>query len=114
MLPRCQRTAARLLGLGTIGLFALAVLGISWEPLGMLGTTGLLAPALWFACLPAAHAWVRIFGLVGKWLGGNLRAGAVVLVLGGIGTLVTWEKFTAFARPLLSAQVSGIQAGAGP
>ena len=35
----------------------LAILGISWEPLGHLGTSGLILPGLWFACLPAAYAW---------------------------------------------------------
>lgn len=53
-----QRTAARLLGLGTVGLFTLALLGISWEPLGRLGTSGLLLPALWFATIPATYLWI--------------------------------------------------------
>src|SRR5882724_8280531 len=52
-----QRPAARLLGMGTAGALTLALLGISWEPLGQVGSAALLAPALWFATLPAAHAW---------------------------------------------------------
>jgi hypothetical protein len=52
-----QRPTARLLLLGTVGLLALALLGISWEPLGQLGTTAMFAPALWFAAIPAAFAW---------------------------------------------------------
>jgi len=53
-----ERPAARLLGFSAAGAFALSLLGISWEPLGLVGTAALLAPALWFACIPAAHAWV--------------------------------------------------------
>ena len=52
-----QRAAARLLGLSAGGALVLALLGIAWEPLGAVGTAALLAPALWFACVPAAHAW---------------------------------------------------------
>jgi len=57
-----QRLAARLLALGTLSLLVLAFLGISWEPLGQMGTSGLFLPALWFAALPAAHAWLWLFG----------------------------------------------------
>jgi hypothetical protein len=64
-----QRPAARLLGLGAGGLLVLALLGISWEPLGQIGTAGLLVPALWFAALPAAYAWVQTFGLLRAWIG---------------------------------------------
>lgn len=52
-----QRLAARILALGAAGLLILAFLGISWEPLGEMGTSALFLPALWFAALPAAHAW---------------------------------------------------------
>src|SRR5262249_4756838 len=52
-----QRPTARLLGLGAAGSLALALVGVSWEPLGRLGTIGLMAPALCLAALPAAHAW---------------------------------------------------------
>jgi hypothetical protein len=66
-----QRAAARLLGLGVVGLLTLAVLGIAWQPLGELGSSGLMVPALWFAALPAAHAWANLGALVrrlpGRW-----------------------------------------------
>jgi hypothetical protein len=52
-----QRPAARTLGLAATGALILALLGIAWEPLGTVGTAALLAPSLWFACLPAAYAW---------------------------------------------------------
>ena len=64
-----QRLAARLLGLGTGGLLILALLGISWEPLGQMGSSGLLVPALWFAALPAAHACAQGYRLLVHFLG---------------------------------------------
>ena len=57
MLHYQQRLAARLLSMGAVGLLILAFLGISWEPIGQMGTSVLFLPALWFAVLPAAHAW---------------------------------------------------------
>ena len=53
-----QRPAARMLGLSAGGAIVLAFLGISWEPLGVVGTAALFAPGLWFACIPAVHAWI--------------------------------------------------------
>lgn len=84
-----QRPAARLLGMGAAGALALALLGISWEPLGQVGTAALLAPALWFAALPAAHAWTWSSRRLWSWgkpgrvalllLGGTAAAGAVAV-----------------------------------
>jgi len=53
-----RRPAARVLALGGGGFLTLALLGVSWEPLGRFGTAGLLLPGLWFASLPAAFFWV--------------------------------------------------------
>lgn len=64
-----QRVAARVLGLGTVGLCVLAILGIAWEPLGRAGTDILLVPGLLFAVLPAAYAWTQVYHLV------EMRAG---------------------------------------
>jgi hypothetical protein len=80
-----ERPTARLFGLGATGALALALLGVSWEPLGLVGTAALLAPALWFAAVPAAHAWT--------WVGGRLwalgRPGkAALAVLAGVLLLV--------------------------
>jgi hypothetical protein len=74
-----QRPAARLLGMGAAGALILSLLGIAWEPLGQLGTMTLLAPALWFATLPAAHAWVWFAGT----LWGLGKLGRLTLVLLG-------------------------------
>lgn len=54
---RRGRLAARLLGLGMACLLALAIAGIAWEPAGRVGAAKLLAPALWFAVLPAVYLW---------------------------------------------------------
>ena len=62
VVAQCSANAARLLGLGAAGLLVLALLGISWEPLGQVGTSALLVPSLWFASLPAAYAWVWAIG----------------------------------------------------
>lgn len=85
-----ERPAARLLGGAGSGALLLAVLGISWEPLGAIGTAALLAPALWFGCPPAAHAWVWIAqqlwkrGIPGRSAFGMIALGsACVLYLGG-------------------------------
>ena len=76
---RC-RPAARLLGLGAIELLVLALLGISWEPMGQMGAAIFLSPALWFACLPAAHGWTQVISGLAR---NNL--GRFVLVLCGLG-----------------------------
>jgi len=71
-----QRLTARMLGMSACGSLILAVLGIAWEPLGAVGTAALLAPALWFACIPAAHAAVWL----STWLitpsSGNINDGS--------------------------------------
>ncbi len=55
-----QRATARLLGLTWAGFLSLSVAGLICEPLGRFGTPHLLAPALLFAALPAAHALVVV------------------------------------------------------
>jgi hypothetical protein len=82
-----QRPAARLLGLSALGALVLALLGISWEPLGVLGTAALLAPALWFACLPAAHGWTWVLGRLCR-CGAKGRVAAAGLLLGAVGCFV--------------------------
>jgi hypothetical protein len=81
------RASARLLGLGGGGLLALALAGLSWQPLERLGTSRLLVPALWFTTLPAACAAAWCFGLVRRWTGATWRAACLVtlaLATGGV------------------------------
>ncbi len=91
-----QRVAARLLGLGAGALGALAVLGITWKPLGEVGTSVLLAPALWFAALPAAHAWVCIVRLLPRVMRGRLSgivAGVSLLAVAALAREDTVRTF---------------------
>ena len=76
-----QRPAARLLGLGALGLLLLAVGGAVFEPLATLGTPLLLVPALLFAVPPAVYALLDIYRLAARWTGTRFRA---TLVLGGL------------------------------
>src|SRR5262249_27492103 len=57
-----RRPAARLLGLGTVGLFALVVAGLRSHVLYRLGACQLLPAALLFASLPAAFAVAWVLG----------------------------------------------------
>lgn len=78
-----QRPAARLLGLGTGGFLVLAILGLTWKPLGHLGATQLLVPALWFAVLPALYGLTWLYTAAGTWMGrrwwGALAVSGVLL-----------------------------------
>jgi hypothetical protein len=100
-----RRAAARLFGLGSAALVVLALLGISWEPLGRVGTSGLLVPGLWLATVPAAHAWVAGCRRLARPLGGVARAAwlcatvALVAVLALGGDVVTLAERLAGAKP---------------
>jgi hypothetical protein len=83
-----QRPAARILGLSAAGLWLLCVLGITWEPLGRVGTEQLLVPALWCTALPAAQAGVQGFRLLGRWVGGPGRAVAICCLAALTGVLL--------------------------
>jgi hypothetical protein len=107
-----QRCTARLLGMGAGGALVLALLGISWEPLGLVGTAALLAPALWFAALPAAHAWTWLARL--PWRHGRWgRAAACVLLLL---PLTTFLRTALIGECLLCrwAEPRALQLGLGP
>ena len=100
-----RRPAARLLGFGGGGLVVLALLGISWEPLGELGTSALLVPGLWFATLPAAHAWVQSQRFLFAFLG-TKRALVVWLCVGGMLAAIGMghEADLDMARPFVKAE----------
>jgi hypothetical protein len=100
-----QRPAARVLGLGTGCLLALAVGGLAWEPLGRIQATKLLAPALWFAVLPAVYAGAEAWRLAAARLA---RPGPVAVA--GCGVVLV---AAAGAYPSLSAR-SGWHAGGPP
>lgn len=79
-----RRLASRLLGLGATGLLIVSLLGISWEPLGQMGSAALLVPALWFAALPAAHTCTQAYRVLDHFLGRKravLAACCCVIVL---------------------------------
>jgi hypothetical protein len=103
---RCgQRPAARLLGFGSAGFLALAVAGAAWEPLGRLGTTRLLTPALLFAAFPAAHGFLQVVCGLRQRLGVTLMSLAVVGNLAGVawvarGPLDAWAARLVWPRPL--------------
>ncbi|MBL8794930.1 MAG: hypothetical protein JNM56_13560 [Planctomycetia bacterium] len=81
-----ERVRARLFALGMGGLLVLALAGTAWEPLGRVGAPQLLMPALFFAVLPAVHAWQCLGNRLAHWIGGVGRAALlliVVLALGG-------------------------------
>jgi hypothetical protein len=98
-----RRAAARLFGLGALAFLALALAGIASEPLGRLGTSRLLTPALLFAAVPAAHALAAFVSLTCRVTGGPLRgAAAVAGLLAGIG-LIMRDDATALERQYAAA-----------
>lgn len=76
-----QRVAARLVGLGAGGLFAMTLIGLAWEPLGQLGAVQLLTTALWFAVLPAVHVLVEALRLATQRSGSPWRVALVASLL---------------------------------
>jgi hypothetical protein len=72
-----QRAAARIVGLGAAGCLALAAGGLTWKPLGRMGTEQLWVPALWFATLPAVYAAGMAIRFAER-LAGNPARGAIV------------------------------------
>jgi hypothetical protein len=110
---QCQRrAAARLLGLGAFSLWVLAILGIAWEPLGRVGSAGLLVPALWFAALPAAHAWVQTGRLLTRLARGPWRAAVVAVPL--LATVVVLMQDTILAFGERCACAAPFRIGLGP
>jgi hypothetical protein len=98
-----QRPAARLLGMSAGGALVLALLGISWEPLGTVGTAALLAPALWFGCIPAAHAVIVIAGSL--WRLGTFGRGVLAWLC--IVAVVLFALFTESPHTLLERCLPG-------
>jgi hypothetical protein len=93
-----RRVAARLLGLGAAGLLVLAFSGIAWEPLGPVGTSGLLVPALWFAAVPAAHAWTQAARQLTHLTGSAWRAAPILGAVVAAAVLLRYDTMRAFAE----------------
>jgi hypothetical protein len=85
-----QRATARLLGLSLGGFLALSVAGLTWEPLGRFGADRLLAPALLFAVLPAAHAFTTVLAVI-KMKRAVLLSLSFSLLLLGLGAAFLWR-----------------------
>lgn len=107
-----QRATARLFGISAGGALTLALLGISWEPLGTVGTAALLAPGLWFACVPAAHACVFVGSRL-WWFGTIGRCTLIALLLAAVGSFIylTETPSTMLARCL---PAESFEIGVGP
>ena len=107
-----ERPAARLLGMGAGGALVLALLGISWEPLGAVGTAALFAPALWFACLPAIHAWTWTANRL--WKRGRVGRSLLVALLAAVAAsfAVHWDA----SRELCErcGRIESLEIGLGP
>jgi hypothetical protein len=76
-----RRATARLFGLGAGALLALAVGGITWEPLGRIGAGRLLVPGLLLAVPLAVHGLLRGLEALGRRWAGVLAA-VLLLALG--------------------------------
>jgi hypothetical protein len=94
---RRQRAAARILGMGAAGFLALALMGISWEPLGRMGTARLVIPALFFAVPPAVYVLGEGLRWCAVWMGGRWRcamAVGIILLAGGFAARAHLPVFT--------------------
>lgn len=76
-----QRATARLFGMGMLGLLLLALAGTGWEPFARLGSSQLLAPALFFASVPTAILLAHLLEQLRRWTGSVLSPAFVVLSL---------------------------------
>lgn len=83
-----RRPAARVLGLGAGVLLLLASAGISWAPLGRVGTSTLFIPGLWFALVPAVATLAGLAGWLSRTAGSRwlmVVIGAGLAVAAGLG-----------------------------
>jgi hypothetical protein len=107
-----RRVAARILGLGAAVLVILALLGISWEPLGRMGTASLLAPGLWLAALPAAHAWTQAGRALARLTGSWVRTALVYLAVAMAAAFCLGDDLMTLAERW--AGTAPLQVGLGP
>src|SRR5262249_52764264 len=107
-----QRPAARLFGLGAVGLGLLSLLGITWQPLGRVATERGLVPGRWCAALPAAYAWVQGLRLLSRLLGGPWRTVRVCCAVALAAGLLAHEEIAALAERCCEA--APLAVGLGP
>lgn len=93
-----QRPAARTLTLGSLGLFALALAGLIWEPVGRIGTAELVAPALWFSVPLAVYAVVCFAYRLGVWVGAPWRGGLILTICAAAAAVATRDVTLPFAE----------------
>ncbi len=98
-----QRVAARLVGLGAGGFFAMTVVGLAWEPLGQLGAVKLLTPALWLSILPVVYLLKCVLSLAAAWTGSAWRVAFYGGLVGLAGILCLHREFQAWAAKLAQA-----------
>lgn len=102
-----ERPAARVFGIGAGAFWLLAAAGIGWQPLGKMGTSSLLTPALWFASPLAVYALVQGFIGLASCVRCPRRAAVVVAVvvlaagLWGQSGVAAWLSRCARPEPLL-------------
>jgi hypothetical protein len=101
-----RRAAARLLGMTYLAFFLLALAGTAWELPGRLGGCQLLAPALLYAALPAAHALAQTLGRLRRWSGTIASPVLVLAAVPGVVWLASpteaseWGRGLGRVRPL--------------
>jgi hypothetical protein len=84
------RTAARLLGMATLALLALSFAGLGVEKAARWGVCRLFVPALFFAVLPAGHAWMTALHALCHRLG--YRSGVALVAAVSVGVLVAGQE----------------------
>lgn len=99
-----HRVAARLVGLGTGGFFALTVVGLAWEPLGQLGAVKLLTPALWLAILPVVHLLSCLARHAVAWTGSCWRVALYGALVASVGAFCLRDELESLTPALIRAK----------
>ena len=102
MNERAYRPSARLFGLGMVGFLAMAVLGVSWEPLGEIGSSGWFLLALAFAIVPAGFFVSRIIVVTARPFGPWTRAYLSVACCAGLAIGGSQPWFASFWNQRMS------------
>ncbi len=76
---RRQRAAARLMGMGSAGLFLLSLAGITNESIARISGSVVFIPSLFLMVIPAAYAIKEFTSIIGTWAGGHPLKLAVIV-----------------------------------